>query len=533
MNQNQKVCIITGGSSGVGLAIALGLTKSNPNAHVFITSRSKNRGLKVVEKIRKKSNNPNIEFLQLDLSSLESVRNFVDCFQQKQLPLDILVNNAGIFDKRGVTKEGFELIWGTNYLGHFLLTNLLLEKLQNSNSGRIVMVSSDLVQVRSVNWNLLERKTPFNFLELYKISKLCLLLFTLKLASKFKNTDLAINAVHPGFVRSNISFGHQLSKLLKIGFTPEEGAKPALFCATYPDLHGISGKFFDNKLQEMRLPKLTESKELIEELWERSLIWSGVNSKKSSFQPKYSPEDDIFGAYSLSSSDNIDEFVDKIFQKVLPNPPFKILFNSFLKSFLNFKIGSIFLLLIEFSKKEYYMERHLDSDLILNLCHDAKILEKVKEYLGHNVILWRSEIWANYPSKELIPIWHQDSYPNLLKGDGKTINVYIALTEVNEFNGFKYIPSKYQKNADCVVKMSDPFSGNNFFNIVPEIEQEALPVVLRPGEFVLFSDKLIHRSIRNTSGQVRLSLTLRFAQSKVQVLQGYSPVQNPVLKVDF
>ncbi|MGF1490685.1 MAG: SDR family NAD(P)-dependent oxidoreductase [Prochloraceae cyanobacterium] len=531
LKEKEKVCVVTGGSSGVGLATAINLAKNN--TRVFITSRSEERGFKAAKQIRGKSGNQNVEFLQLDLSSLESVRNFVNCFQQKQLPLDILVNNAGIFDKRGITKEGFELIWGTNYLGHFLLTNLLLEKLQNSNSGRIVMVSSDLVQVRSVNWNLLERKTPFNFLELYKISKLCLLLFTLKLASKFKNTNLAINAVHPGFVRSNISFGHQLSKLLRIGFTPEEGAKPALFCANSPDLNGISGKFFDNKLQEIRLPKPTESKGLIEELWKRSLIWSGVNCKKSSLQPKYSPEDEIFGAYSLSSSGNIDEFVDKIFQEVLPKPPLKILFNSFLKSFLNFKIGSIFLLLIELSKKEYYMERHLDSDLILNLCHDAKILEKVKEYLGHNVILWRSEIWANYPSKELISIWHQDSYPNLLKGDGKTINVYIALTEVNEFNGFKYIPSEYQKNGDCVVKMSDPFSGNNFFTIAPEIEQEALPVVLRPGEFVLFSDKLIHRSIRNTSGQVRLSITLRFAQSKVQVLQGYSPVQNPVLKVDF
>lgn len=530
MNLNQKVCVITGGNSGIGLATAIGLAKAN--AHVFIASRSESKGITAVNNICQITGNPKVEFLPLNLSSLKSVHNFVELFKQRNLPLDILINNAGIFDKRGLTKEGFELIWGTNYLGHFLLTNLLLEKLQNSNSGKIVMVASDLVKVQAINWDLLEQRTPFNFLELYAISKLCLLLFTLKLANKFRNTNLTINAAHPGFVRSNISFGHKLSRFMRIGFSPEQGAFSTLFCATSADLDGVSGKFFDNKAQEMKLPKLAESQDLIEELWERSLMWTGINSRKSFFQPKYEPEDGIFGAYSLSLSENIDKFANNIFQEVLPKPPFKTLFKSLIKSLLNFKIGSIFLLLVELSKKEYFMERHLDSDLVFKLCHDRNLLKKVKEHLGENIVLWRSEVWANYPAKELIPIWHQDSYPNLLKGEGKTINVYVALTEVNELNGFKYIPNRYQKDNNCVFKMSDPFSGNHFFEIRSEVEKNALPVVLKPGEFVLFSDELIHRSIRNNSGQIRLSLTLRFAQSTVQVNPGYSPIFDPVLNIN-
>lgn len=526
-----KVCIVTGGNSGVGLMIAVGLAKTN--AHVFIACRSTNKAAKAVDYIRQTTGNSNIEFLPLELSSLDSVRKFVELFQQRNLPLDILVNNAGIFNKRGVTREGFELIWGTNYLGHFLLTNLLLEKLKKSASSRIVMVASDLVrQPKSINWDLVEKKTPINFLELYAVSKLCLLLLTKELAKKFNNTSLSVNAVHPGFVQSNITIWHRLSKYLGVGLAPEQGACSALFCATSADLEGISGKFFDSKAREIELPRLAQSKVLSQELWERSLIWTGLNSRKSTITADYDAEDQIFGAYSLAlQSTEIEDLTKTIFEKVLPKAPNKLLKNSLFKSLLTLEFGSIILLLVQLWKKEFYLERNLDSNAVIKLCQDEKLLEKIKEHLGENIVLWRSEIWANYPSQQLIPLWHQDSYPKLLKGEGKSINAYIALTEVNEFNGFQYIPNKYQKEDNCFVKMSDPFSGNYFFEINDDVENKALPVVLRPGQFVLFSDKLVHQSVRNTSGQVRLSLTLRFTQPNVKVLPGYSPIYNPVVNI--
>jgi ectoine hydroxylase-related dioxygenase (phytanoyl-CoA dioxygenase family) len=169
------------------------------------------------------------------------------------------------------------------------------------------------------------------------------------------------------------------------------------------------------------------------------------------------------------------------------------------------------------------MERHLDSDAVSSLCQDEKLLQKLKEYLGEEFVLWRSEIWANYPSQQLIPFWHQDSYPKLLQGTGKTINIYMALTEVNGCNGFEYIPAS-KLTHDVSVKMTDPFSGNCFFELTEELERQAVPVVLRPGEFVLFTDQLIHRSIRNTTGKVRLALTLRVTEPNVRIVSSYSTV---------
>jgi ectoine hydroxylase-related dioxygenase (phytanoyl-CoA dioxygenase family) len=131
-------------------------------------------------------------------------------------------------------------------------------------------------------------------------------------------------------------------------------------------------------------------------------------------------------------------------------------------------------------------------------------------------------LWVNYPAKQLIPFWHRDVYPKLLTGEGKTINVYIALTEVSEFNGFEFLDSGAIAD-NLAVKVTDPFSGNSFFKVPEELEKKAIPVVLKPGEFLLFADELVHRSVCNTSGRVRLSLTLRVSQPSVKVLPGYSP----------
>ncbi|NJL91248.1 MAG: SDR family NAD(P)-dependent oxidoreductase, partial [Coleofasciculaceae cyanobacterium SM2_1_6] len=153
-----QVCIVTGGNSGVGLSTALGLAKLG--YHVFIACRNQQKAMAAIEYLHQATGNPNIEYLPLNLTSLESVRQCVQIFNSRNLPLHILVNNAGIFHHRGTTQEGFELIWGTNYLGHFLLTYLLLEKLQASTPSRIVMVSSDLaLKPTAINWDLFTKTT--------------------------------------------------------------------------------------------------------------------------------------------------------------------------------------------------------------------------------------------------------------------------------------------------------------------------------------------------------------------------------------
>ena len=144
------------------------------------------------------------------------------------------------------------------------------------------------------------------------------------------------------------------------------------------------------------------------------------------------------------------------------------------------------------------MERHLDSPAVWKLCQDENLLEKLQKYLGEELVLWRSELWVNYPARQLIPLWHKDSYPKLISGVGKTINVYIAITEVNEFNGFEFIPNT-QIDNNLSVNVTDPFSGNDFFKVTNKLAEKAIPVILKPGEFVMFTDKLIHRSICNRS----------------------------------
>jgi hypothetical protein len=349
------------------------------------------------------------------------------------------------------------------------------------------------------------------------------------LARQLSPNQVTVNAVHPGFVRSNISLGHRLIKYLGLGISPEAGAYSSLVCANSAELEGVSGKFFNSQAQEFRLTHLAKNVELAKELWEKSLVWVGCNYPNRNIAINYDQYRNIFGLYRLAlKPEEIKEISEKIFQKVLPKSPNKLSALSFLKFLLRGEFGSTFLLLVQLLKREFHMERHLDSPAVRKLCQDEKLLEKLREHLGEEIILWRSELWVNYPARQLIPFWHQDCYPKLLTKTGKTINVYIALTEVNELNGFEFLESEAVP-ANLPVKVSDPFSGNTFLKISEELEQTAVPIVLKPGEFVLFTDELVHRSVRNTSGRVRLSLTLRVTQPGVQFLLGYSPqAQKPM-----
>ena len=139
---NPQICLVTGGTSGIGLMTALELVKQGN--HVFIACRSEQKAQQAINYIIAQTNQGKVEFLPLDLASLDSIRFCVNLFLERQLPLNILINNAGIFNQSGTTQEGFELIWGTNYLGHFLLTYLLLDKLKASAASQILFIASDM-----------------------------------------------------------------------------------------------------------------------------------------------------------------------------------------------------------------------------------------------------------------------------------------------------------------------------------------------------------------------------------------------------
>src|SRR5262249_25458021 len=149
-------------------------------AHVFIACRSEQKGREAVESVQRDSGNQKVEFLELDLASLTSVRRAAGVFLARDLPLPILINNAGVAGQRGLTKDGFELQFGVNHVGHFLLTELLLDRIKASTPARIVNVSSRAhYKVNGIDFEAVRRSTPsFTGLHEYGVSKLANVLFT-------------------------------------------------------------------------------------------------------------------------------------------------------------------------------------------------------------------------------------------------------------------------------------------------------------------------------------------------------------------
>jgi len=313
------VALITGGNSGLGLSLAIAL--AHQGVHVFIACRSRCKADRAIATIQAAvqtaaqtiASTPKVEALSLDLASLESVRACAAEFRARQLPLNILVNNAGIFRGHGTTTERFETIWGTNYLGHFLLTDLLRDRL--APNARILAIASDLAsRPDQLDWTAFTQPTPWNFIHLYGLSKLCVLLWVRELDRHLRRDDanphtsgVTINALHPGFVRSNISFGHQLASFFGVGASPDDVARTAIGLLINTAEQTTSGLFFDRHLQPLPWPKLADDPALATELWQRSHVWTGSNRSVSFLEERrsaeYSPPQPFFEGERLGDRD--------------------------------------------------------------------------------------------------------------------------------------------------------------------------------------------------------------------------------------
>ena len=278
MNRTMQgnICLVTGATSGIGKETALGLAQMG--ATVVMVARDRERGETVRDEIRARSGNQHVDLLLADLSSQQSVRQLAEQFRQNYPALHVLINNAGVFSlRRQTTVDGLELMFAVNYLAPFLLTNLLLDMLKASAPSRIVNVSSDAHEVGYMNMNDLQSEKSYRFMRPYGQSKLALLLFTYELARRLAGTGVTVNALHPGFVSTNIgqtglrgiarSAAKSVTSLA--GISPEEGAKTSIYLASSPDVAGISGKYFVKSIPRRSAP-ISYDQALAHRLWDES-----------------------------------------------------------------------------------------------------------------------------------------------------------------------------------------------------------------------------------------------------------------------
>ena len=297
----QKTVIITGGNSGLGFECAKAIAHAHQGWHIVLACRSNEKGMQAVDTITSETDNKDVSMLQLDLSSLESVRNFVSEYQMKRYPsLKGLICNAGLLVPEGTqyTKEGFELTFGVNHLGHFLLTNLLLN--QFIEPGRIIVVSSN-THNPEVREGRMARATYLGAKKLadpdadkelsgrqrYTTSKLCNLLFAYELDRRLRKEkmNITVNAFDPGFCPGTNLMGrsHSLRRTIlgswfgrklfeRIGVvssTPKKSGKAMGRLLLDSQLEKVSGKYFQI-LEEISSSQESYNQEKAKELWESS-----------------------------------------------------------------------------------------------------------------------------------------------------------------------------------------------------------------------------------------------------------------------
>jgi NAD(P)-dependent dehydrogenase (short-subunit alcohol dehydrogenase family) len=282
-NQSGRTAVVTG-TGGLGYEDALELARAG--ADVVIAGRNPHKGAEAVRRIRKAVPSALIRFEPLDLASLQSVSAFAARLARHQDSLDLLINNAGVMvpPERQVTADGFELQFGTNYLGHFALTAQLMPLLRKGKNARVVSLSSVAARDGQIDFDDLQAERGYKPMPVYSQSKVACLMFALELhrRSKAGGWGVASIAAHPGVARTELlhngpgesSMMSRIRSLAWFLFQPAwQGALPTLFAATAPD--ALSGGYYGpNRLSETRgyptaakVPPQAVDRSVAERLW--------------------------------------------------------------------------------------------------------------------------------------------------------------------------------------------------------------------------------------------------------------------------
>ncbi|XP_058488803.1 retinol dehydrogenase 12 [Solea solea] len=248
-----KTAIVTGANTGIGKFIAMDFARRG--ARVILACRSEARGTAALTEIREKTGNADVHLRLVDVSSMDSVREFARRILEEEKALHILVNNAAISGfPRQITKDGFEISFATNHLGPFLLTNLLLDLMKRSAPARIITLSSVNHHKGQVDFSHFKGDNLVHSMDtVYNHTKLHNIICTNELARRLQGTGVTANSVHPGIVMTEVLRNYSIIirgifNLIGIFFfkSAEEGAVSPIYCAVAEETEGITGKYFDS-----------------------------------------------------------------------------------------------------------------------------------------------------------------------------------------------------------------------------------------------------------------------------------------------
>ena len=283
MDLKNKLCIVTGGNSGIGKETVRAFAEQK--AYVVMICRNAERAERAKEELINDTGHSGIEVMLADLAIQHDIREVADQITKKFDKVDVLVNNAGIIaDEREETIDGIEKTLAINHLAPFLLTNLLFDHLKKGDDVRVVNVSSEVHRLGAQVFDIDDLQLQHNYspTKAYGVSKLCNIMFTHELAKRCKNTAITTNSLHPGVVRTQLA--EEANWMMKLFYfigkpfmrSPKSGAETSIYLATSDEVRSVSGKYFRNK--KVTAPaSVAFDDELTEELWEKSETLTGLS----------------------------------------------------------------------------------------------------------------------------------------------------------------------------------------------------------------------------------------------------------------
>ncbi len=268
-----RIIVITGANTGIGRATAVALGRRG--ARLVLACRSEDKTRPVMDEI--KAAGGEADFLALDLASLADVRRAAAELLARNHPIHVLINNAGLAGLRGRTKDGFEMAFGVNHVGHFLFTQLLLDRIRDSAPARIVTVASasHYAAKQGIDWAAVRRPTAsLTGLHEYEVSKLANVLFSAELSRRLAAGGARVTtySLHPGAIASDVwrNVPWPIRPLIRLFLkTNEQGAQTTIHCAASPEAAAETGLYYHD-CKPRRPSRLAQDPDLAADLWRRS-----------------------------------------------------------------------------------------------------------------------------------------------------------------------------------------------------------------------------------------------------------------------